>query len=457
MTAPTIPTTAADLENMLGDSAKMQTVFADKRALGEFIGNYARTVMNRDESIATQVREETQRAVRDMLKDNKATIGNAKLNLNPIDDRDWGSMRKGTAYNKRAPGVALDSEFRDQAEFFQAIWHKAPALRNWAELEPKRNKATEILNSFGSTVPDAGGFLVPEVLRSQLLALALETSIVRSRATVIPMESLRVPIPAIDDTSHVSSVFGGLQFYWAEEGASLTESQASFGRVTLEAKKLTGYAEVPNELMADAPAFNGFFSQKFPEGLSYSEDVSFLTGTGTGEPEGVLNAGCAVSVAKESGQTAGTIVWENIVKMYARMLPTSLSKAVWIASIDTFPQLATMALSVGTGGSAVWLGNVQNPGSDGPPVTILGRPVLFTEKAPTVGSVGDISFVDLSYYLIGDRQTMTAESSPHYKFQQDKTAFRVIERVDGRNWLRTALTPHNGGATLSPVVQLAAR
>ncbi len=457
MTAPTIPTTAADLENMLGDSAKMQSVFADKRAFGEFISNYARTVMNRDESIATQVREETQRAVRDMLKDNKGAIANAKLNLNPIDDPNWGSMRKGSAYNKRAPGVALDGEFRDQAEYFQAIWHKAPALRNWGELEAKRNRATEILNSFGSTVPDAGGFLVPEVLRSQLLALSLESSIVRSRATVIPMDSLRVPIPTVDDTSHVSSVFGGITFYWAEEGASLTESQASFGRVTLEAKKLTGYAEVPNELMADAPAFNGFFSQKFPEGLSYSEDVSFLTGTGVGEPEGVLSAGCAVSVAKEAGQSSGTIVWENIVKMYARMLPTSLSKAVWIASIDTFPQLATMALSVGTGGSAVWLGNVQNPGSDGPPVTILGRPVLFTEKAPTVGNVGDISFVDLSYYLIGDRQMMTAESSPHYKFQQDKTAFRIIERVDGRNWLRSALTPHNGGATLSPVVQLAAR
>jgi HK97 family phage major capsid protein len=267
------------------------------------------------------------------------------------------------------------------------------------------------------------------------------------------MDSLRVPIPTVDDTSHVSSVFGGLTFYWAEEGASLVESQASFGRLVLEAKKLTGYAEIPNELMADAPAFNGFFSQKFPQGLAYFEDVGFMTGTGVGEPEGFLNAPCAAVVAKQPGQQTGTIVWENIVAMYARMLPTSLGNAVWIASIDTFPELATMALSVGTGGSAVWLNN----GAVGAPVTILGRPVIFTEKCPSLTNVGDINFVDLSYYLIGDRQMMSAESSPHYRFQQDKTAFRIIERVDGRMWLRTAITPHNGGAALSPLVQLAKR
>jgi len=126
---------------------------------------------------------------------------------------------------------------------------------------------------------------------------------------------------------------------------------------------------------------------------------------------------------------------------------------VWIASIDTFPQLATMALSVGTGGSAVWLNN----GVQGPPMTILGRPVYFTEKTPALGTTGDINFVDLSYYLLGDRQIMQAASSPHYKFANDKTAFRFIERVDGRPWLQSAITPKNSGPTLSPFVQIATR
>ena len=148
----------------------------------------------------------------------------------------------------------------------------------------------EIQNSYGSEVPGDGGFLIPEELRSDILQVALETAVVRPRATVIPMSSLRVPIPMIDDTSHSSSILGGVVGYWTEEAAGLTESQASFGRVVLDAKKLTAYAEVPNELLMDAPAFEGFFSGTFPKAISWFEDVAFLTGTGTGEPQGYINS-----------------------------------------------------------------------------------------------------------------------------------------------------------------------
>jgi HK97 family phage major capsid protein len=367
---------------------------------------------------------------------------------------------RGAAHNKAAPGSALDATFNDSSEFFQAIWPKAKTLRNGAALMPKLDKLIEIQNSFGSEVPADGGFLVPETLRSDILQWSLEHSIVRNLAQVIPMNSLRVPIPMIDSSSNVNSVFGGVVAYWTEEGASITESQASFGRVVLDAKKLTAFASIPNELLADAVAFGAFFDQVFPKALAFYEDYAFFQGTGTGEPLGFLNCGAVASVAKEVGQASGTIVWENIVKMYSRMLPTSLGNAVWIASIDTFPELATMGLSVGTGGSAVWLSN-GGPVSGGvgaPPMTILGRPVYFTEKLPTLGTTGDIIFADLSYYLVGDRQTMQAMSSEHYQFQNDKTAFRIIERLDGRPWIQSAITPkNNSSSTLSPFVQIATR
>jgi HK97 family phage major capsid protein len=262
----------------------------------------------------------------------------------------------------------------------------------------------------------------------------------------------------VDDTSHVSSLFGGVQFYWTEEAASLTESTATFGKVVLDAKKLTGFFKVPAELLDDAPAFAGWFDSRVPKGLAWFEDVSFMTGSGVGEPEGFINSEASVQVAKESGQTAKTIVWENIVKMYSRMLPTSLKNAYWIASIDTFPELATMALSVGTGGGPVWIGGWSQPGSDMPPMTILGRPVIFTEKTPALGTTGDINFVDLSYYLIGDRQQVRVDSSEHFLFQNNQVAFRLVSRVDGRPWLQSPLTPHNGSSnTLSPFVAIASR
>jgi HK97 family phage major capsid protein len=343
----------------------------------------------------------------------------------------------------------LDDEFDSPAAFFKAINHD-PNIGDMG----KRNK---IKNALGSTVGADGGYLIPEIMRADLLQLAMESAIVRPRAFVMPMESLRVSIPSIDETSRATSVFGGITASWTEEGAPLTVTSPSFARTTLEAKKLTIYTEVPNELLSDSMiSFDAFIGQKFPQALAWYEDIAFLQGNGVGQPVGALASAsnsAIVAAAAETGQNTGTIVWENIVKMFSRMLPASLGSAVWIASIDTFPQLATMALSVGTGGSAIWLGD----GVGAPPVSILGRPVIFTEKTSQLSTQGDISFVDFGYYLVGDRMAMTAMSSPHYKFGNDVTAYRVIERVDGRPWLQSSLTPRNSGPALSPFVQLATR
>ena len=120
---------------------------------------------------------------------------------------------------------------------------------------------------------------------------------------------------------------------------------------------------------------------------------------------------------------------------------------------DTFPQLAQMSMSVGTGGSPVFIANAVG----GAPTSLFGRPIIFSEKAQTLGTKGDVYFADLSYYLIGDRQSLTAAASPHVKFTTDQTVYRFIKRLDGRPWLDTAITPRNGSNTLSPFVALAAR
>ncbi|WP_327132006.1 phage major capsid protein [Streptomyces sp. NBC_01343] len=443
-TATVIPTNAAELEEMLGDPSKVNALMGEGR-FKDVIEAYARVVVDKDQSIATQVREEVQRVTAAFLKDNGAE--NVKrVNLDP----NVAPTPQNRFYNPKAPGAAADKLFQNMAEFLSTTHHKSQG----AEAMAKRAELEAIRNSYGSVVPADGGFLIPEYLRSELLRVSLEKSIVRSRARVIPMESQTVPFPTIDSTSNASSVYGGIAAYWTEEAGALVESQAKFGRVKLEAKKLTAYAEVPNELYSDSLlSLAAFIDQTVPEAVAFFEDYAFMNGSGVGEPLGFFKADAQVTVAKESGQANDTIKWENIVKMYARMIPASLGNAVWIVNQEVFPQLATMSLTVGTGGSAIWLNN----GVTGPPMTILGRPVLVTEKAGALGDINDINFVDLSYYLIGDRQTMQAEASPHYKFGNDKTAIRFIERVDGRPWLQSAITPKKGTNTLSPFVALQAR
>jgi HK97 family phage major capsid protein len=447
-----IPRNDAELEEMFNDKAQLTEVAASRQSLLDFVRNYANQF---NKATNGDLDGQIEAAVQDGLIKYLASQGSvdAKGDAKRLDLRPASSVkhaRVGDRYNAKAPGAKLDNMFGNVTDFMAAIWHGSRT----SEALAAQHKIKEIQNSFGSNVPADGGFLIPETLRSELLRVALERALVRGRARVVPMETLTVPFPMIDSTSNASNIYGGVTAYWTEEAASLTDSSPTFGRVKLEAKKLTAYSEIPNELFADSIiSLEMFINEIFPEAIAWFEDLAFIGGSGVGEPLGFLNASATVTVNKESSQVASTIVWENIVKMYARMLPSSLDSAVWIAHIDTFPELATMALSVGTGGSAIWLNN----GVQGPPMTILGRPVLFTEKVNSVGTAGDINFVDLSYYLIGDRQAIQADTSPHYRFQNDQTTVRFIERVDGRPWIQSAITPNQGSNTLSPFVQLQTR
>lgn len=447
MTTATIPTTASELEEILNDDKRLKEIIADG-GLQEFQLKYTLAATKKDPEIEKQIEEAKQQGVFEFLRENGGGELVNRPNLAPAD----AALPKGNGlYSKKAPGSAVDKAklFEDHTEYFSAIWHGNRS----SEAAEVQNKLHEIRNAFGSSVPSDGGFLIPETLRSEMLRVALETAVVRSRARVVPMDSLTVPFPTIDSTSNASNVYGGVTAYWTEESGQLTDSSAKFGRVKLEAKKLTAYSEVPNELFTDSIiSLQMFIDEVFPEAIAWFEDIAFMRGSGVGEPLGFLKAAAAVEVAKEAAQAADTIKWENVTKMYSRMLPTSLARAVWIAHIDTFPQLASMELS--SGSPAVWINNGL---SEGPPMTILGRPVVFTEKAETLGDAGDINFVDLSYYLIGDRQTLQAATSPHHKFQNDQTAIRFIERVDGRPWIQSAITPNKGSNTLTPFVKLAAR
>ena len=463
----TIPDTSDGLREFLAKAENVKEAFANPEKAADFIEGFAKKHANRDPQLTEQQREQMQVVAAEFFAKQAGDQGlKPKVDLREKAEKMTAARAQGlrtsahqALFANHASGAAVDREaiFGDPTEFWAAT-NPGRKAKNAAQLS-QRSKLQEIQNSYGSEVPAAGGFLIPESMRSEILQVAIEEAVVRSRATVIPMSTLRVKLPMIDDTSHVSSIFGGVQCYWTEEAAALIESQASFGAVELDAKKLTGYAAIPNELLDDAPAFTGFFNSTFPRAIAWFEDLAFIQGTGVGEPLGWLNCQASVPVAAEPGQATKTILWENVLEMYARLLPTSLGNAVWIANKDTFRQLMTMALPVGVGGSAVMIGSGLNqPGSNNPPMSILGIPLILTEKVPTLGTTGDLSLVDLSYYLVGDRQQMETANSDQFLFSTDKMAFRVIERLDGRPWLQTALTPHSGSAnTLSAFVQLASR
>lgn len=298
-----------------------------------------------------------------------------------------------------------------------------------------------------------GGFLVPEEYRMELRMLQLEQAMFRGHSTVLPMSSMVEHWPYVRDTSHVNNVYGGVVGYWEAEAATIGESEPSFGMLTLTAHKLTAYTEASNEVITDSGgAIESFINQQFPKALNFFEERAYWKGVGAGQPKGVLNASALISTTRD---TTSHITYQDIVNISTHVLPSSENNVVWFANPSVKADLYTMSLNVGTGGSAVFINPLNGGATNAPPNTIFGRPLIFTEHLPALGTKGDLVCADLSYYLIGDRQAMSMMASPHVKFTQDRTAFRLIERLDGQPWLDSSLTLEDGSTTVSPFICIA--
>jgi len=221
----------------------------------------------------------------------------------------------------------------------------------------------------------------------------------------------------------------------------------------LSLKKLTGLCYATDELLQDAAALESIIMKGFAEEFGFLVDDAIIRGTGVGKPLGILNSDALVTVAKEGGQAAKSILAENIINMYSRC--SSESKANWYINRDVLPQLFTMSLPVGTGGAPIFMPAGGISGS--PYNTLLGRSIIPMEQCSTLGTVGDIIFADFGEYIWSDKGDIDAAASIHVRFLYDEQVFRFIYRCEGQPGWKSALTPYKGTNTISPFVALAAR
>lgn len=306
--------------------------------------------------------------------------------------------------------------------------------------------------------PSDGGFLVQTDFSTELLTQVFETGILASRCRRIQISGNAngIKINGIDETSRASTRSGGILGYWEEEAAEKTAKSPKFRKIELTLKKLIGLCYATDELLDDAAALEGVIRSGFISEFGFLLDDAIINGTGATQPLGILNAGCLVSVAKESGQKAATIVAENVINMYSRMFPSSIGTSVWLVNQNVFPQLFTMSLAVGTGGIPIWMPAGGMSGS--PYSTLFGRPVIPIEQAATLGTVGDIIFADLANgYIIAEKGGIKSDMSVHVSFIYDQSVFRFVLRIDGQPVRAVALTPYKGTTTLSHFVALAVR
>ncbi len=335
-----------------------------------------------------------------------------------------------------APGNPVDKRLKYR-EFIDGANVTGFNKTGWPLTEGK-----ELLSSTGAT----GGFLVfPEHL-PQLQMMPPLLRIVEERAMVIPMSARVIQIPVLDQTGTDAAPhwYGGIIPQWIEEAAEKPEQEPKFAQMELVAHELVLYTEASDTLLADsAISLEALLGQLFSGSISNEKEFTYMLGTGGGQPLGVIDAPATLVVAR---QAANRIQIDDIFNLLSEFQGRS---PIWIAHQRAMPEILRLNGPAGNP-SYVWIGN----GRDAMPTTLMGFPVFFAENARTLGQRGDIGIYDFSKYLIGNRAGTTIDSSKHFKFRRNLTAWRAVCRVDGRPWLSAPITYRDGITQVSPFVVL---
>ncbi|MBU0641347.1 MAG: phage major capsid protein [Planctomycetes bacterium] len=334
--------------------------------------------------------------------------------------------------------------FLHTGDFLKAIYDLRTAGKHDTRLDACAERARQL--AMGSN-DSGGGFAVPTQFVYAAFDEVSQSEPLLSQCDRIEMRSPQVDLPVFRDTTHATSPYG---IAWHKHSEGATES--AIGTPEIEARSLHahtwfGLFRCSNEWLADAyPQMRTRLNDAFLKSLRWKVENLLWTGNGgAAEPQGVIDSAATLEIDAEVGQAASTVITENVLRMWARLLPGSHERAFWACNPTCFRQLATLSVDIGAAGDVVGLLRYAGTGIAGQPATsMLGRPLFMIEHLPALGTSGDLMLVDPSLYVLGQRQGVVLDMDTSRYFDANQTAFRCTTRFDAVPALRSAFTPYAG-------------
>ena len=377
----------------------------------------------------------------------------ARANAAPVDGAYDGVLHDGEK------GKAKDGKDKD-LKVFSSLGEQLKAIyafrKNGVKDERLQQVNNAVLGSNEGTGAD-GGFALQTDFAGQILESAVEQSPLLNRLDRYTCSSAANAMRwlSADETDVSKSVFGGVQMYWASEGATVAASKPQFRELKMDLEKMMGFAYCTDEMLTDAAFMTGFFGTAFTLAADRLLTESVISGDGVGKPLGILNSKAIITVDKESTQAAGTFLGANAIKMQARAMPRNRDRLVWLMHPDAEELLPYLSIQSGEAAKFLWnpeggLGNFDTQ-------RVLNKPVLFEDSCSALGSKGDINLVDPMYYILLTKGTAKQDWSVHVEFLTDQNCFRMVYRCNGAPKIEKPLTIKNSAKTRSPFVTLAAR
>ena len=352
------------------------------------------------------------------------------------------------------------SKTKSEDQPFASVGEQLRAIYNFRKNHVEDKRLQQVNNAvLGSNEGSGadGGFALQTDFAGMIMESAVQQSPLLNRLDRYTCSSSANAMRWVsaDETDVSKSVFGGVQMYWASEGAAVAASKPQFREMKMDLEKMMGFLYCTDEMLEDAAFMTSFASSSFTLAGDRLLTESVICGDGAGKPLGLAHSKALITVAKEQSQAAGTFLGANAIKMQARAMPRNRDRLVWLMHPDVEEQLPTLAIQSGEAAKFLWnpeggLGNFDTQ-------RVLNKPVLFEDSCSALGTAGDILLVDPYMYILLTKGTVKQDWSIHVEFLTDQNCFRVVYRCNGAPKVSKPLTIKNSTKTRSPFVALADR
>jgi len=288
----------------------------------------------------------------------------------------------------------------------------------------------EVRNAQGEGSSTAGGYTVPGEFREKMIEVRKAFGGFEAEVETLNTSNGRpLEYPTNDDTANVGDIT-------AESAAVASGNDLVFGQVNLGAYKYTSAGtganlpvRVPVELIDDAFFdITGFLARKLTQRIKRKQAPHWITGTGVGQPKGVIAASLT---ADRDLDTADTPDYEDLVETQDLLDEEYDGNAKWLMRKSTWTMIR---LIVDLNGRPLVQSSTE--GIAGRPArTLLDRPVIIDEAMPVLSSAADtfaIAYGDFreSYIIrrIGDTVVFV---NPYSRASNGEIEYHAWERADG--------------------------
>lgn len=272
----------------------------------------------------------------------------------------------------------------------------------------------------------AGGYLVPAGFRAKLVERMKQFGgIAEVAETLTTSEGNLISYPTIDDTANIGEIV-------AEGGTFAAGADLVFATRTLSAYKyMAGGAgnlplKVSWELLQDA-AFDvsSFVARKLGERIARVQAVHWATGTGSGQPQGL------VTPITTSGTTAAAPTYADLLATVGFLDPAYRGSARWVMNDATWAGI--LGLLDSTGRPIVNASTDSIAGRIGGEQTLLGYPVTIDQAMPSRATAAKyLAFGDINEaYVIRRVKDVTLVTLNELYAANGQTGFMAWARADG--------------------------